>query len=421
MKKCFVLLIFCMMILINTIAISEKSALNEKMTRMDYDSAELFWIYRDAVIMDKSKATLSKEEAIEKAENLLLNAFAYPEEIVNSSSVQTCLFSSNELMNSLEPLWLVKFEVNDEVGYDPTFVFTQDGRLVLDKKMGVTKNRSYCFRNLQWENNNIVISSMYDGMIEVCVKNDFQEAKNEMMRFIGETIQNVFLLSEDRMTEYAEEIRFIYSNKFMMGIEPVWYITYKNMDNANERIEFLFTYDGKFLGFVDDGSEFRRPYLYREEPWTRDILVNEKGETFKDWSVKAKAAFSEKWKPVVDEYCEQNYFYSGAGDEVFNATRFRYGRPSDDDISQKEAIKIAEQAILESGAEKDVFECLTRCVFFDVSIPEKPIWKIWYHFQAKKNMKDTYTGDISNYYVMIDAREGEVLEISTMMLPFGWY
>ena len=207
----------------------------------------------------------------------------------------------------------------------------------------------------------------------------------------------------------------------MMGIEPVWYITYKNMDNANERIEFLFTYDGKFLGFVDDGSEFRRPYLYREEPWTRDILVNEKGETFKDWSVKAKAAFSEKWKPVVDEYCEQNYFYSGAGDEVFNATRFRYGRPSDDDISQKEAIKIAEQAILESGAEKDVFECLTRCVFFDVSIPEKPIWKIWYHFQAKKNMKDTYTGDISNYYVMIDAREGEVLEISTMMLPFGWY
>ena len=36
-------------------------------------------------------------------------------------------------------------------------------------------------------------------------------------------------------------------------------------------------------------------------------------------------------------------------------------------------------------------------------------------------MKDTYTGDISNYYVMIDAREGEVLEISTMMLPFGWY
>ena len=66
MKKCFVLLIFCMMILINTIAISEKSALNEKMTRMDYDSAELFWIYRDAVIMDESKATLSKEEAIEK-------------------------------------------------------------------------------------------------------------------------------------------------------------------------------------------------------------------------------------------------------------------------------------------------------------------------------------------------------------------
>ena len=179
MKKCFVLLIFCMMILINTIAISEKSALNEKMTRMDYDSAELFWIYRDAVIMDESKATLSKEEAIEKAENLLLNAFAYPEEIVNSSSVQTCLFSSNELMNSLEPLWLVKFEVNDEVGYDPTFVFTQDGRLVLDKKMGVTKNRSYCFRNLQWENNNIVISSMYDGVIEACVKNDFQEAKTK--------------------------------------------------------------------------------------------------------------------------------------------------------------------------------------------------------------------------------------------------
>ena len=114
-------------------------------------------------------------------------------------------------------------------------------------------------------------------------------------------------------------------------------------------------------------------------------------------------------------------FIRGRGDEVFNATRFRYGRPSDDDISQKEAIKIAEQAILESGAEKDVFERLTRCVFFDVSLPEKPIWKIWYHFQAEKNVKDTYTGDISNYYVTIDAKEGDILEISTMMLPFGRY
>ena len=150
MKKRFLILSFCAILLINMNVLAEQA---------DYDLIELFSIYSDAVIMEDSKAALSKEEAIEKAESLLINAFDYPEEIVNSSSVQTCLFSSNELMNSLEPLWLVKFEVNDEVGYDPTFVFTQDGRLVLDKKMGVTKNRSYCFRNLQWENNNIVISS----------------------------------------------------------------------------------------------------------------------------------------------------------------------------------------------------------------------------------------------------------------------
>lgn len=145
-----------------------------------------------------------------------------------------------------------------------------------------------------------------------------------------------------------------------------------------------------------------------------NYVTQENYALFWDWPLEAKAAFSKEIRPMMAEaeqkgeliqyFTEEGRVIAGADLRLYTA--FAYGLPGPEDIPQEAAIEKAKQALMdESGASRQSLEGAGNVlVYFDVSDPEKPLWKFFFGPNWEED-----TQPRKAYRAQIDARNGEVV------------
>lgn len=113
----------------------------------------------------------------------------------------------------------------------------------------------------------------------------------------------------------------------------------------------------------------------------------------------------------MDAYIETHPYYPNHQTLLYQATRRVYGVPGEGDIPQAEALRRAKEQILLMGARKETIESRRAVYTFDVTEPDKPVWKVMiFHVSYDVMEKDAPLGDRLTYQVNMDAKTGEVLE-----------
>ena len=109
--------------------------------------------------------------------------------------------------------------------------------------------------------------------------------------------------------------------------------------------------------------------------------------------------------------------------DIIAASSYAYGLPGDMDIPREQALELAVQAIQETYGLDEGTVTLYQwiCTFFDVTNPEKPLWRfliqpdslLWADTYAKYNDYDQFDDPQYNlrYRVEIDARTSGVVSI----------
>lgn len=130
-------------------------------------------------------------------------------------------------------------------------------------------------------------------------------------------------------------------------------------------------------------------------------------------SAKEKAVFSQKYKPIVDSWLTQHPQYAtwlaSQQHYLYEITRNSYGTPPPNMLQQDLAVKIAYKYCMSQHPGLTVEVLANRyhnIVYYDVSNPGKPVWKIVLLPDWEKHE----TGDVSrNLYVVIDVWSGKVI------------
>ena len=144
---------------------------------------------------------------------------------------------------------------------------------------------------------------------------------------------------------------------------------------------------------------------------------NEKGEYFYHWSLEEKAAYSRKNKPLIDQFLLENPEYAEmlqkrydngeSGFPVYyETTRHAYGLPDEKSISQEKARELGYQAILDrlNAPKEKLDQAWAVNVYYDVTDPEKPLWKFFFNTTTDETGPDEAWG----YFVSIHAYSGKV-------------
>lgn len=244
----------------------------------------------------------------------------------------------------------------------------------------------------------------------------------EVLVMAKDVLTKGFGYSEEILAQYVVTARFLYSPDFMHGHEPVWYIRFTPEKGSDEAHQVLYTYRGELIGAARAGEEIVQPYYERYYPWTREDTINAEGLGFYEWTLEEKAAFSSKWVPIVNEYCARNYYFTGSGHPMYDATRYVYGLPTDEDVPLSEAIHIAKEAALANGATEYMLQRRVITFYFDITDASCPLWKIWIHGNTSDEPYGSYVDDgMINCVVIIDAKTGTILSITDEVPATGYY
>lgn len=229
-------------------------------------------------------------------------------------------------------------------------------------------------------------------------------------------------ISEEEVDKMTVSAVFIYYDEYMRGWEPIWLVKFTSSDMPEGLAHrMLYTYDGLHIDYAKPGEELTTTYLNRWKPWDTTTTVNEDRLGFFDWTIEEKAAFSQKWIPVMEAYCKENYYYTGKGDIIYFATRYVYGLPSQGDIPLDEATVIAEKAAMKHGATESMLARRTAAIYFDITDPDAPLWKFWLRRVHDDETMGWQEDDLPSYFIQINARTGEVVSVDTSNAPYGRY
>ena len=135
---------------------------------------------------------------------------------------------------------------------------------------------------------------------------------------------------------------------------------------------------------------------------------------FWDWSLEAKAAFSREIRPMMAQAEKQGelkqYFTQEgrviAGGNLSLYTAFAYGLPGPEDIPQDAALEKAKQALVDAcgASRQSLEEAASVFVYFDVTDPEKPLWKFFFGPNWVEEMAPGKA-----YRAQVDASNGEIV------------
>ena len=128
-------------------------------------------------------------------------------------------------------------------------------------------------------------------------------------------------------------------------------------------------------------------------------------EPFSAWSLEDKADFSETFFDDMKEYMAVHPDYRGV---YYYATRYRYGLPDENSISQEKAEQIAKEAARSIGVDSNELSRTGARVYYDVTEEEQPLWKIY--LSTLFSQKTAYD-DALGYFVILNANTGAVIDI----------
>lgn len=205
--------------------------------------------------------------------------------------------------------------------------------------------------------------------------------------------------------------------------------------NAADLREASKEYFANLLGGVQDVYTYNLIYTSNGEPtWTtsldqyifenlipadayifdKDNVSGDHLKSFLNASVEEKAAFSAKWKPVVDAWLADHPEYEALRDQTpIWCTRHVYGIPAENAITQERAFEIAKNLYLEkieSATEEMISERGIVRYFYDITNAEHPLWKVSITANPEAWLPDDHK---DGYFVIIDALTGEVIDAYT--------
>lgn len=346
-------------------------------------------------------SAISAEEAIRRAKPILEENFPDMASILPTAKAEA--FYTYAALTGEQPVWIVTFQnpsvfsgaysvylaKSGEVlyyGAPHVALYAKDEPDVIDTARAVTPGE-------------------YDISEEKAVQLAW-----EVVREIGQY--------ESKAEKLIYKAHFIYHSRFNAGAEPVWLVDIYEDNALLQRV--LLGYDGTYIDTVPGNKVFTRADRHFE-----DFDFDVRTLNFAMMSVEEKAAFSSKWKPIVDEYIKANPYYPARNTLMYQATRTVFGVPGKDSITQTEARDIGEKAILKLGAEDETLNARHIGYSFDVTDAENAKWVlVFYPASAATPSIELTPGNVQTYCVIIDARNGEVLEAfeeGGKDLPSGFY
>ncbi len=333
---------------------------------------------------------IQEKDAVDQALKKLSEKFGIAEYLGNFPVVETTFFILGEYGEA--PVWLIEFRNPDAFAGAYSVVLSRQGDIIMFKAPDT----------LPFTGNDDILSEA--KFAEPGAHDATKEQVIDTARFALGEIGNPF--SQSELDALTAEAYFIYSERFCYGFSPVWLVYLYHEDALAYKA--LFGYDGRYMDIVSADMEFTNTILAGENFGdSNGIRFHETG--FWEGSVEEKAAFSKKWIPLVEEFAKNHPYYINQRDSFYLATRHVYGIPGDGDITQEEALKLAQQAIIDLGADESVISKRRIDYFFDVTDVEHPVWKLAF-FRADGS-------DNKKYRVIIDARTREIIE--ALPIPMG--
>lgn len=130
-------------------------------------------------------------------------------------------------------------------------------------------------------------------------------------------------------------------------------------------------------------------------------------------SAAEKAAFSQEYKPVIDEWFEQHPRYAewlaSQNHYLYWITRNRYGAPAPNMLQEGEVLQIAYEYSASHFIGASIEALMTRydrIVYFDVTDPDAPVWKVLFIPDVEMLISEDVCVD---FYVVIDVWTGKVI------------
>ena len=359
-----------------------------------------------------------RDEAIGLAKAVLREKFDDVDGFIKNADIEAVLGYYIYQVNE-EPIWRVNFGCSYRV------YLSNDGTLIAYQPPG---SEPYGPDDDELTDVTFAEPSQYDISEQEAVeiaKRSIQEIGNFQRRM-------------DKLTTVAY---FVYGERYNSGLEPVWLIFFYQDDVVQQKM--LLGFDGSFISTASGEKMFE----YTDTPWRPEKLygidgfietLRELNWNFSNWSLEEKAAFTQKWKPIIDEYIETNPYLANRNPLAYYATRHVYGIPGPDDIPQDTARDIAQEVALGLGANPESIQYRQYNINYDVTDPAQPIWNVFLYsaepLHIKREMEDFLANVVNDVYaipkeimdaydefmaqennangyrVLIDARTGAVID-----------
>ncbi len=325
---------------------------------------------------------IQEKDAVERALKKLSEKFGIADYLGNFPVVETTFFIYAEYGEA--PVWLIEFRNPDVFAGAYSVVLSRQGNIIMFKAPDT----------LPFYGDDDILSEA--TFAEPAAHDATQE---EVISRVRDSLTEIGYNTKESIAAMEAKAYFSYHEKFCYGWAPVW-LVYMFKEDALV-YKALFGYNGSYMDIVSADMEFTNTILPGENLGdSYGIRFHELG--FWEGSVEDKAAFSKKWIPIVEEFAKIHPYYLNQRDQFYSATRHVYGIPGEGDITQEEALKLAQQAIIALGANEPTINKRRVEYFFDVTDAEHPVWKLVF---GRADDSDN-----AKYRVIIDARTKEVIE-----------
>lgn len=236
----------------------------------------------------------------------------------------------------------------------------------------------------------------------------------EPVEYSAEQKIGILYLSSCALTELAEasytvvnmlptNIEYGYSESILEGQEPVWIVTYYDLDGAT-KYRVLLGQNGELMDYSIGEQSFTNTSQKKADGYLStdrtDFLIysdlyNAEGNHFYLWSHEERKAFSEKWRPIFQAYVEMNPDTTDyVGTDIWLYTQRAYGIPDECAIAEDDAVKIAKEAIQSISSDNSYGTLIAT--FYDITDEEQPQWRLYIDLQ---------------YFIVLDAYSGEVMTV----------
>jgi hypothetical protein len=326
---------------------------------------------------------IQEKDAVDLALKKLSEKFGTAEHLGNFPVVENTFFISEDYGEA--PVWLIEFRNPDAFAGAYSVVLSRQGDIISFKAPDT----------LPFTGNDDILAKA--KFAEPAAHDATKEQAIETAKFALGEIGSPFSKSE--IEALTAKAYFIYHERFCYGWAPVWLVYMYNEDMLVYKA--LLGYDGSYMDIVPAEMEFTNTILPGENFGdSHGVRFHELG--FWEGSVEEKADFSQKWIPIVEEFMKTHPYYVNQNDAFYLATRHVYGIPGEGDITQEEALKLAQQAIIALGASESTVSERRIEYSFDITDAKHPLWKLVF---GPVDSSDKY----AIYRVIIDARAKEVI------------